>query len=728
MYPDWKPSTTLEKTDIVGTIEAIEDAQSTRSRDKSALRKSNLNVSNSSEEVEHVNRPHRSKPRDSVLSNTSSASAPLQSILEEDRRKSIIQQLGERPSSDRLQIYIRRPSDAPGEPGYLNEKPLEGCSSVGITNDQHSIYIRSPIAAEPKSPKSVTGPSIVDLSDSSPEKSLKRRTIGQSDKIEIDSDNIETPPSTRRNIVTDSKAISNPCRKLQTPRPLHRRTLDEIKGVEERSKDAQPSEKPFEPENLGDGQFDRYSAARRTRRYRRPTDYSSGNEERTDTSPELSSPPENLIPKSKSQNSNMCLDKIATSEKTDNSDDRLNRWQPRFIKPKDDDDTLQSSKGSAEVLSRVGKVGRNLSSINQEDVREAIRNLKSPTEAPDRIWSPPREIVVKDKIGPVKITNHELNDEGFEETQSLVSDTPSHGKDSTSSYTDQPDSKTTKKTKMLRVNSSESATTAASNDSPAKRRIVPKSTVQTLLERNRQSLERSRSLRTTAPAPSNRSVIPRRTSSLRKSADQTSAQSKKDVERSSSRTSLRSSRSSLNSATSINTVRNVPLKTPRTPSITVDKTLYKKPLTLHNASSSMSSVKVSAPRSSSATTSARTPASRSSSSGSSIGPTVRRSQTKSATPTSGMSSSVALNTSFKENHTSGPPSRPSFRNAVSHSSHSNTSLTNHSNQSSSPLRNTPSARLSSLTKGIAAKTSRVSNFMRPTTASATKRLTGAKGK
>lgn len=721
VYPDWKPSTTLEKTDVVGTMEAIEDAQMTRAKDKSAWRKSSLN---SSDDTESSNRPSHST--------TARGSAPLQSILEEDRRKSIIQQLGERPSSDRLHIYIRRPSDAPSEQhSRTNDKQPE-ITSVGITSDQHSIYIRP--ATEPRSPRSTAQPAIIELSQSpkaSTSKWLDRSPSSTTadatnNKIEIDSDNIETPPTTRRNLITENKTIANPCRKLQTPRPLHRHTVDEISGEDVPSVDAKASEKTGEPEVLGDGQFDRYSVARRTRRYRRPTDYSSGNEDRTETSPELSSPTEHSVGnKSKLQTNNtMCLDKLQSSDNNDISDDSLNM---------DNDKTIRNSK-SADVLSRVGKVGRNLSTINQEDVREAIRNLKSPTEGPDRIWSPPREIVAKEKVGPAKTSNHELNDEGFEETQSLVSDTPSQGRDSTSSYTDQPDSKTPKRTtKSLRSSSCDPKLGSAS---PKKRPVVPKSTVQTLLERNLESLERSRSLRSATTSPASRTVLPRRTNSLRKAAsvDQASPvpASKRDVERSGSRTSLRSSRSSLNSATSVNTVRNVPLKTTRSQpitTITLDKTVYKKPLVLPTSkplsTTTIRSTSVTAP-----STTARTPASRSSSSGSSIGPTIRRSQTKSATPTSGMSSTFG--TTYREG--SAASSRPAFRNAVSNYSHSNSSLTSNGNLSASPLRtnngtvSSPSARLSQLTKGIVSKTSRVSNFMRPTAASATKTLTGPKGK
>ena len=108
-----------------------------------------------------------------------------------------------------------------------------------------------------------------------------------------------------------------------------------------------------------------------------------------------------------------------------------------------------------------------------------------------------------------KVKNeHELNDEGFEETQSLVSETPSQGT---------------------------SSDVVDSSGGKPKRRITS-------------NLSRSSSVRGEAGRAS---VIPRRTASLRKTDSSLR-------ERSNSRTSLRSSRSSLNSAASVNTVKNSP--------------------------------------------------------------------------------------------------------------------------------------------------------------------------
>lgn len=621
VYPDWKPATSvLDKTEI----ETKDDVPSSlQSKDRA------VNDDNNASKQDRIRNSNSST---SLSSNTT----PLQSILEEDRRTN-------QTGNETIKINVRRPSEVNEyEPVYQKHSSN---NAVGITSDSHSIYIRPT-----KKSDNVT-------TNKSPSSSLDDEVEMTTNKIEIDSDNIETPPVVRKNMSgSDDKASLSPSiKKLQTPRPLHQRTIDEsLYKNDENGKN--------ETETLGDGYFDRHSSARRTRRYRRPTDHSNGSDERIDTTPESISPTNQLYSMSNSVHS-----------KEDVSPDRTG-------------DPLSKSK-SMDILSRIGKHGRNMSSINQEAVREAIRKLKSPTETPERIWSPPREIV-KDRA-LAKVTNHELNDEGFEETQSLVSD----GKDSTSSCNDQADSQ------QVLV-----ATSSSPNQVPKS-----KSSMKTLLERNRQSLARSRSLRvppsstTVTPQQTRNSIIPKRTNSLRRNIDSVAnSANKQDVERSGSRTSLRSSRSSLNSSASINTVRNMSLKTSTPPSSTPrhlsgsDKTSLRKKL-IQQQSVPMPSKSLSQTKGSNSLNSyLKTPASRSSSSGSSIGPSSRQAKTSS-------SNSPASNS----------PQRPSFRNTVSISTH-NTSLANQSLKSAN-------SRLSSNLKGIASKTSsRVSSFMRPTTSSATK--------
>lgn len=574
----------------------------------------------------------------------SSTTGPLHSIEEEDKRKSVIQQLGEKPASDKLRIYIRRPSELTPE----DEEVISPSKAVS------SSY------RKPASPQSISNSSNSVLYDS--------RISDRHSNLEVDSDNIETPPVVR-------KSITSPiARRLQPPRPLHPETIiNNLKKDSSETRTVDNTELENQTEDLSGGTFDRFSAARRTRRYKRPTDYSSGNEEVSPTSNETSF---------ESDTTN-CVQNEKPKEvpREENKEDRLKRWQERLQNMHKYHEEPKATTGR--TAAKLEKVGRHISSINQEDVREAIRNLKSPTETPERIWSPPRDII---KEKPIKGSNHELNDEGFEETQSLVSDTPSHGKESTSSCNDNVDA-ITKRTKPIRMTSSDSAGTASSEASKV-RTTTSRPQLQNLLERNRRSVERSRSMRSSVEPknPTPQTVIPRRTNSFRKSEAQSHASSpaRRDVERSSSRTSLRSSRSSLNSSVSASTVRKVALKPYITSS--TESSPSKRPLATQNSPIARSSNRV--------------PASRSSSSGSSIGPSVRKPP---------MKSSSLGSTSFKENQSN---SKNSGRSSALSSSRSNVS-----SPGSGGSANQPNSRLNKLV----ANTSRISGFMRPTASSATKR-------
>lgn len=352
-------------------------------------------------------------------------------------------------------------------------------------------------------------------------------------KVEIDSDNIETPPTVR-------KSFNGSIKKTNVSEHVP----------------------------LGDGQFDRFSSARRTRRFKRPTDLCASN-----TGDEL-----NLPNQTEDEIVNEC------SNETINND----------------------------VVTRIGKIGKSISKISQEDVREAIRSLKSPT--PDNEWKLKEPLNVAPSV---KITTHELNDEGFEETQSLVSDTPSL---TTSSCNE--DLKSKKQDISEKLANSNVATNAIK-----KKPIRPSNQLQSLLSRNQQSLERSRSLRNSSNLTGirNPNTVVQRTNSLRKPDDlqhklsiKSLANNKRlDVERSNSRTSLRSSRSSLNSAISTNTVKKMPQKIPSNEAVS---TLTKRPL-------SVTSKDALGPSKSST----RVPASRSSSSGSSI-QSIRKPPISLATP------------------------------------------------------------------------------------------------
>lgn len=575
-------------------------------------------------------------------------SSSLQSILEEDKRKTVIKQLGDRPASDRLSIYIRRPS---------NDIPAEKVQSP--KDNVQSIYIKPNEPSESRISQRLRRPLSNEFSST------------QGNKIEIDSDNIETPPVVRKTFSNENRPVNSPCRKLYTPRPLHKETIEAAAAANKERASVKPTTEQVE--HFGDGQFDRHSNARRTRRYKRPTDYSSGNEE-------ISSEPINdkEIPKSESFHS------FNTDYKREDKESRLKRWQEKLkcLDRTEDDIDL--------TITKKTKIGRHISSINQEDVREAIRSLKSPTDTPERVWSPSRDIIKEAPVISIKTLNPELNDEGFEETQSLVSDTPSHGKESSTSCNE---SHSNKKQKPIRTTSTDSATTTGSGETTS--RIKSRISVHDRLS----SLDRTRSMRglrtnlNSGPSSTTLSnLTPRRTNSLRKTDSQSSVGSQKirDVERSSSRNSLRSSRSSLNSAISTNTVRKMPVKL--TSSQLNNSLSNKKPLLTQNNSTTIK-------------TTTRIPASRSSSSGSSIGTTVRKPPLRSTTST--------VSTSFKENQNSYLTGRNTKSTVpASRSSSSGSSIS---------VNKRPTIVTSTSTSSMP----RTSGFMRPTAASATK-VTGVK--
>ncbi|XP_055601838.1 FH2 domain-containing protein 1 isoform X2 [Uranotaenia lowii] len=728
VYQDWKPSSALEKTDVMGTMEAIAGAAPSQ-QDKSAWRKSSLN----SQQQDDL-RYRRQRSRESAAPSSS-----LQSILEEDKRKSVIQQLGERPPSDRLQIYIRRGSDNSSQPGstVTSPKPQTQSSTSSKDDNKQSIYIRQPHGTteytKPKSIPAAEKQSIyIRPNDNTPSTTISSinssctsNSEGQlpetltvappprrarrahhiyddqtNNKIEIDSDNIETPPSIRKSFNREHANVSssNSCRKLHGQ-------VDQSNESESKST---LSSSHTEGEVLGDGQFDRFSSTRRTRRFKRPVDMSSGNET---TSPE-SLPDNPLIVEPTTPvmaRSNPVVAAVAGIESTEKQKEaRLKRWQDKLNSSGGTDERTKNT----EVTSRVSRTARNMSRISQEDVRQAIRSLKSPT--PERSWSPPKDLG-RDVPSSVKVIAHELNDEGFEETQSLVSDTPSHGKDSTSSCNDYGSDSKNKPSSRANVESSPKRITSRTGPN------LPS----LIISKNQTALERSKSLRGTPPSLVNKNLLPRRTNSMRKSesplvSTMAKNQQQLDVERSNSRTSLRSSRSSLSSAVSTNTVKKVPLRPKSSP--LSSSTLHS---TNTSAASSLSAQNspIKRPLSTGSTRTGLmggTPASRSSSSGSSIGPSAvagRKPPLKSLG-----SSSLGPSTSFKENQ-----NQNTVRSRLQSKTSSNTSIANSGASGSSggggggggttrSALGTPRTS-SSMTSGGA---SRTGGFMRPTTSSATK--------
>ena len=679
----------------------------------------------------------------------------LESIAEEDRRKSLIQQLGERDATDRLKIYIRSPStadkaessnklklngmEALKSPPSISECPSETASKTKVNNECHNptSISKNHSASKPNtfnfeniynevSTKMESNTSNTPILNKT---SHNKASTSSTNRKEIDADNIETPPVTRRIISSPTTTLVN----INRSEAIDSIATSKNKETIENKNDLESNEVP--------GHFDRYSIARRTRRYKRPTDYSSGNEDLTST---------------KDSSEENSLTKLAKSPDSQKSQSKTEaKPLGSTVQTKEQETKVLRKNISAKTITKLEKVGRHISSINQEDVQEALRNLKSPTDCPERLWSPPREILSQ-RITPannttttangstlIKISNHELNDEGFEETQSLVSDTPSHGKESTNSSCNEVNEiannrsqkpVSQKSTPIQKISSrlADRLQISRLRSSSSSSKSQPSSNTGTP-RRTASSVDRSRTSRLTTnatelrqgPASSTAAAhmsnftnnAIRRATSLRKTiansepSSSSSSSTKRDVERSSSRNSLRSSRSSINSGTSTQTVRRMPLgnaslhhKSPLQ-TVSVDSSPSKRPLTTQNLRNNPSRL----------ATAGGVPASRSSSSGSSVGPNivvVRRLNSMSSTNannsrhTSGSSSNLG-STSFKENNANISSSNrtPSTRSALMVKANIN----NPQNTT-----RTVTARSNSTTRGV-------SSFMRPTTASATKR-------
>ncbi|KAJ0172024.1 hypothetical protein K1T71_011997 [Dendrolimus kikuchii] len=323
----------------------------------------------------------------------------------------------------------------------------------------------------------------------------------RNDKVEIDSDNIETPPAQRK---FNPPADKEPCRRFipSIPNKLNDKATAEMKDLCQ--------------EILGDGQFDRFSAARRTRRYKKNPELSSPEEDKKEPAA-LVAETQVIRPSKLEVQTSYPIEapqEVKPVEPIkDEKEIRLKRWQDK-LKNQSTDKTTKETKPYLRT--------RRQTSINQEDVQKAIRELKSPTEIPTGVWSRngyrkslnTKADKIPERITSPKITKvkseHELNDEGFEETQSLNSESASQG--ASSGCNVECDSPVPKLTKTPEI---------------------PKKII-------------TKDLRTLPRTPIDpKRAIPKRTSSLR-------------VERSTSRASLRSSRSSLNSSASVATVKKAP--------------------------------------------------------------------------------------------------------------------------------------------------------------------------
>ncbi|XP_075984374.1 FH2 domain-containing protein formin 3 isoform X2 [Anticarsia gemmatalis] len=377
------------------------------------------------------------------------------------------------------------------------------------------------------------------------DKGHKVDRLEKPDKVEIDSDNIETPPAQRKFTSTFSPPPERePCRKFQPSLPTRQNINDK----------ASTEMKDLCQEILGDGQFDRFSAARRTRRYKRTTDSSSPDDEKKpEPAPELVAETQVIRPSKLDVQASYKVEAPQEVAKPieatkDEKENRLKRWQER-LKNQSTDKPTKETKPYLRM--------RRQTSINQEDVQKAIRELKSPADTPTGVWS--RDAYRKslntktDKV-PERTTSprmskvkseHELNDEGFEETQSLNSESASQGASSGCNV------------------ECESPVPKISKSPAPPKKISTKET------------------RTPPRTPLDpKRVIPKRASSLR-------------VERSTSRASLRSSRSSLNSSASVATVKRAPPSPVKPTPKPVPKPVSRMPAS--RSSSSGSSVGTSRP-------------------------------------------------------------------------------------------------------------------------------------
>lgn len=365
---DWKPSSTVDRANVLDTLEAIADVQQQQQlaspvKDKSAWRKSTLNVPNSTEEnrenIDEVNsnsirqryttssdtstQQRQSGTRNTADTSISSRNTRDTSLVE---RKGIISGLGDRAASDRLTVYMRRPT-----------------SSVTNTN---SNVESTPVI---------------------------------SNKVEIDSDNIETPPATRK--VFSATPVD---KREPTPPTQCRRMLGHVPGL---------STSTEEPDTAGpgDGQFDRFSSARRTRRYKRQSELSTVADSASTANTAVGElvaqteivrpsqlPVQPSYPATGGSNNN-------TNDEQQGSplekDARLKQWQERLR--------------SAETSPVKSRGSRQHTGIHVDDVRAALRlaRLTTPTPTP-----------TSDINKATKDHQHD-NDEGFEETQSLMSESPS---------------------------------------------------------------------------------------------------------------------------------------------------------------------------------------------------------------------------------------------------------------------------------------------------------------
>ncbi|CAG9765183.1 unnamed protein product [Ceutorhynchus assimilis] len=199
---------------IESRLKHSESNLETKPKDKSAWRKSTLNVPNSTEEIRNSHR------RESHNNMENSRVDILQPIMESNDRKELIGSLGKNMDKDSLTLYIRRPT-------------LETEPKIEVPTIKSPVIV--PVSPEP--------PIIY--------KPFKDSTL-TNNKIDIDQDNVQTPPMLRKTFISPT-----PTERREVPKPSPCKRILNAAAAESRE---------FDLDIMGDGQFNRFSPTRRTRR------------------------------------------------------------------------------------------------------------------------------------------------------------------------------------------------------------------------------------------------------------------------------------------------------------------------------------------------------------------------------------------------------------------------------------------------------------------------------
>lgn len=159
---------------------------------------------------------------------------------------------------------------------------------------------------------------------------------------------------------------------------------------------------------------------------------------------------------------------------------------------------------------------------------------------------------------PSRKTKEHDNDEGFEETQSLMSESPSQGASSGGNY----ENDTIDSSRIVVANSLKIPSKVQEKKSVREPHINATKSNTLSVPKIGKTLERSTSLRKNSQDNSaSKSIIPRRSESIKKPQQKPSTtKAPNTIQKSNSRSSIVSSRSSLNSAISTNTVKKLPLR------------------------------------------------------------------------------------------------------------------------------------------------------------------------